>query len=320
VQTGRRCLRRSKSRRVWGEFLLLSLMQAATVSAHAVSPLAQGAHVAKINGVNIEYFVAGTGPIVIVQGPGWGLSSQYLRTGLAPLESHFTLIFYDTRGSGQSSRPADESRMHTSDMIDDLETLRQFWRLPTLILMGHSHGGTIALGYAIRYPMRVKKLILVDSGIVDFEFSTLIKQQIEIRKNDKRFDDAIATISSTEPILTDEQLRNFLTHIWPLYLSDPDRYLSLLLANFSALPSAWVFNKHPEKDNSLKEDSLLGAVHAPTLIVAGRDDWICGPVVAEHLRDKIAHSELRIFEKTGHFPWIENPREFFASVASFLNP
>jgi proline iminopeptidase len=319
-ETESRCPFRSKSPRVWGAILFLILVQTTLARTHVISPLSQGAHVAKINGVDIEYFIAGTGPMIVVQGPGWGLGSEYLRRGLAPLEAHFTLIFYDTRGSGQSTRPADESRMRTSDMIDDLECLRQFWQLPALVLMGHSHGGTIALGYAIRYPKHLKKLILVDSGINDFNFNALIKEQIEIRKKDKRFDDAIAAFTSTEAIRTDEQLQRFLAHIWPLYLADPDRYLSTLLASFSALPSSWVFNKHPEIDSSLKEDSLLGTVRVPTLIVAGRDDWICGPAVAGHLRDQITHSELRILKRAGHFPWIEDPREFFPLVAAFSNP
>jgi proline iminopeptidase len=308
-----------KSGRGWHQCVLACVLSTTSVSALAVSRLSQGEHHARINGVDIQYFVAGSGPIMVVQGPGWGLGSQYLREGLVPLESHLTLIFYDTRGSGRSSRPADESRMRTSDMVDDLESLRQFWRIPKLFLMGHSHGGTIALGYAIRYPAHLRKLVLVDSGIIDFDFTALLKQQLEARKNDIRFENAIATINSGESIRADEQLHQFLMHIWPLFLYDPERYLSSLVASFSELPSAWVFNKHPESDASIKEDSVLGDVRAPTLILAGRNDWICGPVVAEHLHDQIAHSEIRILEKTGHFPWIEDPQEFYSSVVAFSN-
>jgi proline iminopeptidase len=309
----------SKSGRGFYRLALACALLTTPVSVLAVSRLSQGEHHAKINGVDIRYFVAGSGPIMVVQGPGWGLGSQYLREGLVPLESHLTLIFYDTRGSGHSSRPADESRMRTSDMVDDLESLRQFWRIPKLFLLGHSHGGTIALGYAIRYPTHLRKLVLVDSGIIDFDFTALLKQQLEARKNDIRFENAIATINSGEPIRTDEQLRQFLIHIWPLFLYDPDRYLSSLVASFSELPSAWVFNKHPESDASIKEDSLLRDVHASTLILAGRNDWICGPAVAEHLHDQIAHSEIRILETTGHFPWIEDAQGFYSSVVAFSN-
>jgi proline iminopeptidase len=309
---------RYESRWIWAQFALICSIL--TTAAHAQAPqLTQGVHIAEINGVHIKYFVAGTGPLLIVQGPGWGLGSEYLRRGLVPLEAHFTLVFYDTRGSGQSSRPADESRMRTLDMIDDLEGLRRFWRIPRLLLMGHSHGGTIALGYAIRYPTHVKKLVLVDSGIIDFDFSAPIKQQLENRKNDKRFEDAIASLNSGGSISTDAELVGFLNHIWPLFFYDPDRYLASFVASFSELPSAWVFNKHPENDGSLKEDGVLSAVRTPTLIIAGRNDWVCGPVVAEHLHAEIGNSEIRILEKTGHFPWVEDPVEFFAAVVDWVS-
>jgi pimeloyl-ACP methyl ester carboxylesterase len=41
-------------------------------------------------------------------------------------------------------------------------------KLDSLSLLGHSHGGTIALGYAITHPERVENLILVDSDIEDY--------------------------------------------------------------------------------------------------------------------------------------------------------
>ena len=138
----------------------------------AETRLSVGQHVADLRGIKFAYYVAGTGPLIVVQSPGWGVGSEDLRNGLEPLESKFTLVFYDTRGSGLSSRPSDETKMSTSDMVDDLEGLRQYWGIPTMTLLGHSHGGNIALGYAIRYPKRVRKLILVDSDIQDFDTST----------------------------------------------------------------------------------------------------------------------------------------------------
>jgi proline iminopeptidase len=115
--------------------------------------LSPGNHIARVNGVAFAYFVSGSGPVLIEQSPGWGIGSQYLQHGLMPLEKDFTLVSYDTRASGSSSRPIDESRMTTSNMVDDLEALRRFWDLPKINVLGHSHGGAIAIGYAIRYPI-----------------------------------------------------------------------------------------------------------------------------------------------------------------------
>lgn len=76
--------------------------------------LDSGNHDAELNGVKFWYSKVGHGPLLIVQAPGWGVGSEYLRNGLAPLADHFTLVFYDPRGSGRSSEPSDSKSTTTS--------------------------------------------------------------------------------------------------------------------------------------------------------------------------------------------------------------
>jgi pimeloyl-ACP methyl ester carboxylesterase len=117
--------------------------------------------------VNIWYKVAGHGPLLIVMSPQWGIGSTYLQNGIFPLEQYFTVVYVDARGNEKSGRPADATRMSTSDMADDLERLRVYWDLQSLNLLGHSGGGGIILGYAERYPEHAKKLVLIDSDVTD---------------------------------------------------------------------------------------------------------------------------------------------------------
>jgi proline iminopeptidase len=86
--------------------------------------LSNGDHAATINGVELAYTVAGTGPLLVVTSPGWGIGSTYLKQGLKPLLERFRIIFVTTRGSGRSTRPADISQMGSADMADDIEKLR----------------------------------------------------------------------------------------------------------------------------------------------------------------------------------------------------
>lgn len=296
---------------------------ACVVQAQSAKPsarLAQGGHSANVNGVKFWYAVRGAGPLLIVQAPGWGIGSEYLQNGLVPLEAHFTLVFYDTRGSGRSSRPADETKMSTSDMVDDLEGLRKYWGLRRISVLGHSHGGAIALGYAIRYPKRVRKLILVDSNIIDFDASPIIAQELATRRNDPRFKDAIAPMAGGWPApATDQEFEAHLRRIGPLYFYDPVANLPKLLKMAPSLPSAWVnrFNPAADAKSTLKEDGAMNAVKAPTLVLVGRNDFICSPPIAERIHAAIQKSTLVVFEKCGHFPWIEDPREFFGDVTRF---
>jgi proline iminopeptidase len=294
------------------------LLQASPALAQS-SRLSPGEHVARVNGVAFAYFVSGSGPVLIEQSPGWGIGSQYLQRGLKPLEKDYTLVSYDTRASGSSSRPVDESQMTTSNMVDDLEALRRYWGLPKINVLGHSHGGAIAIGYAIRYPEHVSKLILVDSSIQGFAGADIAEKEMKDREGDSRFAAAVAEERSTAEIKTDKAMAESLARSMPLYFSDPGKNMAAFAQGLSQTPSAWVNAKRVYLDSSFNEDHQMNRVHADTLILVGRDDWIAGPPISEKIHAEIPQSQLKILDKTGHFPWAEDAApEFFAAVETFM--
>jgi proline iminopeptidase len=63
---------------------------------------------------------------------------------------------------------------------------------------------------------------------------------------------------------------------------------------------------------------MLHRVKARTLLLVGRDDWICSPIVSDPIQAGISGAKMVVFEHTGHFPWIEDPSEFFSAVTNFL--
>jgi proline iminopeptidase len=283
------------------------------------SRLSPGAHIARVNSVAFAYFVSGSGPVLIEQSPGWGIGSQYLQHGLKPLEKDLTLVSYDTRASGSSSRPHDESQMTTSNMVDDLEALRRYWGLPKINVLGHSHGGAIAIGYAIRYPERISKLILVDSSIQGFPGDDIAEREMKAREGDPRFATAIAEERSTAEIKTDKEMAESLAREMPLYFSDPGKNMAAFAQGLSQTPSAWVNAKTVFLDSSLNEEHQMHRVHADTLILVGRDDWIAGPSISEKIHAEIPQSQLKILEKTGHFPWAEDAApDFIAAIENFM--
>jgi pimeloyl-ACP methyl ester carboxylesterase len=272
-----------------------------------------------VNDVAFAYFVSGSGPVLIEQSPGWGIGSQYLQHGLTPLEKDFTLVSYDTRASGSSSRPVDESLMTTSNMVDDLESLRRFWGLPKINVLGHSHGGAIAIGYAIRYPNRVSKLILVDSSIQGFPGDDIVEREMKKREGDARFAAAVAEARSTAEPKTDAEMKESLARSMPLYFSDPEKNMAAFAQGLSQTPSAWVNAKMVYLDSSFNEEHQMHRIHADTLILVGRDDWIAGPPFSEKIHAEIPQAQLKILEKTGHFPWAEDAApEFFVAIENFM--
>jgi proline iminopeptidase len=64
----------------------------------------------------------------------------------------------------------------------------------------------------------------------------------------------------------------------------------------------------------------LAEITAPTLVLVGAQDFICGPRWARMLHDGIPGSELVVFEGSGHFPHLEEPEAFVRAVAGMLDP
>jgi proline iminopeptidase len=62
----------------------------------------------------------------------------------------------------------------------------------------------------------------------------------------------------------------------------------------------------------------LAAIRCPTLVMVGRHDWICPVDQAEEIHRLIPHSELAIFERSGHSPQVEEREAFTERLRSFL--
>ena len=63
----------------------------------------------------------------------------------------------------------------------------------------------------------------------------------------------------------------------------------------------------------------LGDIGAPSLILTGREDFFCPPKQAERLHRGIPHSELVIFECSGHYPFAEENAAFQDAVRAWLS-
>ncbi len=122
-------------------------------------------HFLKINGLNYHYLDEGRGdPVVMVHGnPTWSFYFRNLVQGLSP---NYRTIVPDHMGCGLSDKPnEDQYDFLLSSRIHDLEFLLDRLGLNkpiTLIL--HDWGGAIGLGYALRHPDRISRIILMNTA------------------------------------------------------------------------------------------------------------------------------------------------------------
>jgi proline iminopeptidase len=283
--------------------------------------LSVGPHDAPLGDVHLHYVVAGHGPLVFVTSPGWGVGSLYLQRGLAPLEKQFTMLYIDTRGSGGSTRPADSKQMSSSVMADDIDRLRIYLGLDSIYLMGHSNGGAIALDYGERYPDRVRKLILLDSEVMDDQADNATDAFLKLWYDDPRYKAAIQEVEKNPPTNTDESFGSFLEAILPLCFSDPDRYVPAFLQTFEGTHlSAYAGDAQSaaEKLAPRKQSKDYAKVRAKTLILSGTLDWVCPTEVSQRMHAGIQGSVLSIYANAGHVLWIEQPDRFFSELSHFL--
>ena len=307
----------------------MMLWFAAAPFAHGgASPLAPGPHDAALGDVRLHYVVAGTGPLLIVPSPGWGPGSLYLQRGLAPLETHHTLVFVDSRGSGGSSRPADVDRMTFADNADDLEHLRRFWGLARIDLLGHSFSGATGIDYAERYPTTLHRLILVDAAALDDNEASKEEEAASrhIRQRlaeDPRYASAIKHMESWTPPPDDAAMAKELQDEAAFQFADPATNLQRFAQTSQDMqPSSWAQrNFFPAiAKRQWHQEQQLNRIQAAALVINGKQDWIVPQIVAEHLHAGITGSELVVIDGSGHFPWIEQPQVFFPTVERFLNP
>ena len=73
-----------------------------------------------------------------------------------------TVITHDYRGTGKSSRPT--TQYSCDDFVDDAAAILDHLNAGPAIALGHSMGGRVAMLMALKYPAKVKKLIVASVG------------------------------------------------------------------------------------------------------------------------------------------------------------
>lgn len=117
------------------------------------------------NGHQYHYVNEGQGsPVVMVHGnPSW---SFYYRNLVNELSQNHQCIVPDHIGCGLSDKPGDEDYDYTlAKRIDDLAALLDHLEVKeNITLVVHDWGGMIGMGYAARYPERIKRLVILNTG------------------------------------------------------------------------------------------------------------------------------------------------------------
>lgn len=117
------------------------------------------------DGVRLYYERIGSGPRTLIV-PG----RLFLARDLAPLGERHTVILYDMRNRGRSSRVEDGRLLTIGKDVEDLEAVRRHFGVERFVPIGYSYLGLMVVLYALAHPDRVERLVQL--GPVPREFGT----------------------------------------------------------------------------------------------------------------------------------------------------
>lgn len=286
------------------------------------------------NGVLIYYTSMGKGdPLVVVHG-GPGASHDYFLPHLLPLMRHNRVIFIDERGSGKSQLLEDPAGYTVENMVEDVEAVRKALGLGKINLLGHSYGGVLALGYALKYQQNLSHLILGSTFA-----STSAMNQVFVRMKEKMAPELRERIDKmeTEGLFghgkdyeKGRYTNDYMVAAWGegyfpyLYQHRPDpNFDPAASGNTSWALYREMWGSHGEFiiDGNLKSveytDRLPG-IKVPTLITVGDHDE-CDPSLSQAMHEKIAGSKLVVLPKSGHMTFVDQPGMFLRAVDDFLH-
>jgi proline iminopeptidase len=254
--------------------------------------------------------------MIIHGGPGGDHSG--FKPALSPLSDTMQLIYFDHRGQGRSER-GDPSRYTLDENVEDMEALRRHLGLGRIVSIGTSYGGMVAMAHAARHPEAVSHLVLVvtaaHGGFIEraqalvAERGTPEQQQVCARLWQGAF-------------RTPDEVRHYYSVMGPLYArrSDPAQAAAI---RGRAEPAPEPLNRAFGPDGFLRRFDLrpeLGRITAPTLIIAGRHDWICPPEFSAEIHRHIPGSQLEIFEDSAHSIRVDAPERLLNRIRAFVVP
>ena len=266
-----------------------------------------------IRGVSLFVKVVGEGyPMLLMHG---GPGADH--TTLLPLRrcaDQFTLVFYDHRCNGRSTG-ADVTSMTWENLAADAEALRQALGFDKWAVLGHSFGGMVAL----EYPQSLSHLLLLDT-CAD---SRWVQENAPQVLGERGY--STATVQTAQrfysgQIEPDEMMPTMMKlasayyhHLGPLQLA---RQI-LMGLRMKARPEALIFG-YSQLFRGWTVMDRLDEIKAPTLVMAGRDDFQFPPEHQEALADGIANARLKIIERAGHNAPTERPAEVIDAVRQFM--
>src|SRR5450432_3247445 len=312
-------------------FLLLSVIHFVAIQAQKLPDSFTDGKYMTINGAKLWVILVGKGdPLIIIPGGPGGAHLGY--RSFDSLAKDNEIIYFDAFGRGKSDTAKDVKEYTLARDIEDIEGLRIALHFDRLNVLGHSYGGLVAQGYAIKYPSHVSHLILANT------FHSFIMWQEnddnsnhEIKTNYPEVWDSLMKIREMGAVSSDPAHQELYGRV-PygfLYAYNPDNFRQKSVVTTGPTNIA-LQSPYPNPFNSKLYYQMVGRdgdfivgndighfdfrkqlkdLKMPILIVAGRYDRVAVPWMQVQYKKFCPQAKFVMFEKSGHNPQVEEPEK-----------
>jgi proline iminopeptidase len=284
-----------------------------------------------VNGAKLWVVTVGQGePLILIAG-GPGGSHVGLRSfdSLA-VKGNIQLIYFDGFGRGKSDTATNVKEYTLSRDIEDIEGLRKALHLNKISLLGHSYGGLVAQGYAIKYGQNLSHLILANT------FHSFVMWQEnddnsnrEIKENYPEVWDTLMKVREQGAISSDlihQQIYSRVPYGF-LYAYNPQNFIGRGRKAYPNSFNAKLYYQMVGKDGDFIVGSDIGNfdyrqqlkdLKMPILIIGGRYDRVAVPTMMVKYKEYCPQAQFVLFEHSGHNPQVEEPEKEFPIIVDFL--
>lgn len=244
--------------------------------------------------VRLHYVERGAGPEPLVFIHGYTSSLRAWNPILPRLSSRYRAIAFDLRGAGESDKPP--TGYGPRIYAEDIHAATRALGIDTFTLIGHSMGGVTAMQFAVLYPERLRRLVLVapapSGGIV---VDPALRAQMKAIHHNVELRRKVLSTLVVRPTSAAEIERR---------IEDSLRWSD------AALDEAW------EAMAAIRLSDAVARLHTPTLMVVGDRDGLR----AANLEDaqRIPNCALHVFYRVGHEIPHDVPEEFIALLDDFV--
>ena len=263
-----------------------------------------------VDGRRVHVVDSGRGsgtPIVLIHGLG-GRWQSWLET-IPRLAAERRVVALDLPGFGRSQPPREP--ISIPHFAQTVERVCDLLELDRVIAVGNSMGGFVAAELALRFPARVERLVLVSAAAVSIgNFNPLPAMLL------------VGALART-PLASADGMRALIGRRRARHLAFANLVRHPTLIDTAMLCELIGGRGAPglrDSVNAMMAHDIRGELaqlHAPTLIVHGREDMLVPLADSQWLAQRLPRARLDVFEDTGHLVMVERPARFNNALLRF---